>query len=75
MYSWRIHNGTDVVAGSQTFLSCETRIAYPASMGFEGEVVDYVGSKASEKDENGHRLVVRNGYLPRRGLVTGVGPV
>ena len=27
------------------------------------------------RDENGQRLVVRNGHLPERELVTGVGPI
>jgi putative transposase len=41
----------------------------------EGEVADYVGRRADLRDENGHRMVVRNGYLPERELVTGIGPV
>jgi putative transposase len=41
----------------------------------DGEVADYVDNRAAEKDAKGHRVVVRNGYLPQRELVTGIGPV
>ncbi len=39
------------------------------------EVVEYVDGHADLRDERGRRLVVRNGYLPERELVTGLGPV
>ena len=38
------------------------------------EVDEYIGRYSHEKDEEGHRMVVRNGSLPGRELVTGVGP-
>lgn len=41
----------------------------------ENEVEEYIQRKADLRDEVGHRLVVRNGSLPQRDLVTGVGPV
>lgn len=41
----------------------------------ETEVTDYVGRHANLVDIQGHRVVVRNGYLPERDLVTGAGPV
>ena len=41
----------------------------------EAEVAEYLSRYAGELDENGHRLVTRNGHLPERELVTGVGPV
>jgi putative transposase len=41
----------------------------------EAEVDAYVTSLAEERDENGHRLVVRNGHAVARSLVTGAGPV
>ena len=41
----------------------------------EGEVADYVEIRSAEKDADGHRVVVRNGYLPERELTTGIGPV
>jgi len=39
------------------------------------EVVEYIERFTAEKDLNGHRLVVRNGFLPERDIVTGVGPL
>lgn len=41
----------------------------------EGEVADWIACHADLKDENGHRLVVRNGRLPKRQITTGVGQV
>ena len=40
----------------------------------EYEVEEYL-AKHSRTDENGHRLVVRNGYNPARDIVTGIGPM
>jgi transposase-like protein len=39
------------------------------------EAEAYCAQYASLLDANGHRLVVRNGYLPGRQIVTGSGPV
>ena len=39
------------------------------------EVADYINDKSEIVDENGCRLVVRNGLLPEREIATGVGPV
>ena len=41
----------------------------------EKEVVDYVNDRTDITDELGRRLVVRNGSLPEREILTGVGPV
>src|SRR5215207_195809 len=41
----------------------------------EAEVEAYIDAHASERDEHGHRLVVRNGRAEPRSLVTGAGPV
>jgi len=41
----------------------------------ETEVADYIETHAVFRDGAGHRQVVRNGHLPSRDLVTGVGPV
>ncbi len=41
----------------------------------ENEVVEYLERHADQRDENGRRLVVRNGYLPARDLQTGLGLV
>jgi len=41
----------------------------------ENEVIDYSQAHRDRRDENGRRLVVRNGHLPQREVVTGIGPV
>ena len=41
----------------------------------EIEVAEYVERHAHLRDEDDHALVVRNGHLPDRKLVTGIGPV
>ena len=41
----------------------------------EQEVGEYIDRYAGEVDESGRRMVTRNGHLPERELVTGVGPV
>ena len=41
----------------------------------ENEVAEYVGRHTGLQDAEGHRLVVRNGHLPERELVTGIGPI
>lgn len=39
------------------------------------EVDDYLLERSSLVDKHGHRLVVRNGSLPERELLTGLGPI
>ena len=41
----------------------------------ENEVAEYVQRHACEVDENGKRTVVRNGKMPGRNIVSGVGPL
>jgi putative transposase len=41
----------------------------------ENEVDEYIEAHENILDENGHRRVVRNGRLPQRELVTGIGPI
>jgi transposase-like protein len=41
----------------------------------ENEVAEYIGCHAQVRDGDGHRLVVRNGYLPPRKIQTGLGLV
>ena len=41
----------------------------------ENEVAEYLQSQSGRRSESGERSVVRNGHLPERDLVTGVGPV
>jgi transposase-like protein len=41
----------------------------------EAEVAEWIEAHAAVRDAQGHRQVVRNGHLPTRTIVTGVGPV
>jgi len=41
----------------------------------ENEVAEYIEHHAPLRDEEGHRLVVRNGHLPARQIQTGLGRV
>jgi putative transposase len=41
----------------------------------EGEVADYIAVYADYRDQAGRRVAVRNGYLPERELVTGIGSI
>lgn len=41
----------------------------------EAEVSEWIESHAHVRDGQGHRQVVRNGYLPEREITTGIGPV
>ena len=41
----------------------------------EAEVEGYLSRRAEFVNEAGHRQVVRNGYKPRRTILTGVGPI
>ena len=39
------------------------------------KVVDYLEKNRAVKDEHGHSLAVRNGSLPEREILTGLGPI
>lgn len=41
----------------------------------EAEVAEFIEKHRGTTDEEGQRLVVRNGHLPERELVTGIGPL
>jgi len=41
----------------------------------EAEIAEFVEKHRGRTDEDGRRLVVRNGHLPERELVTGIGPL
>ena len=41
----------------------------------EEEVAAYIDTHQDLHDEHGHRLVVRNGHLPEREILTGAGPL
>ena len=41
----------------------------------ENEIIEYIQFHQDRRDEDGQRLVVRNGHLPEREIVSGVGPI
>ena len=41
----------------------------------ESEVAEWIDGHSHVCDEQGHRQVVRNGYLPERKIVTGLGSI
>ncbi len=41
----------------------------------EAEAEGWIDGHAHLVDESGHRLVVRNGYLPKRSITSGIGPI
>ena len=41
----------------------------------EAEVAEFLEEHADKRDQNGHRMVVRNGHMPKRDLITGIGRV
>jgi putative transposase len=41
----------------------------------ENEVAEYIEAHAAKRDENGCRLAVRNGTMPERNILTGLGPL
>jgi hypothetical protein len=41
----------------------------------EAEVHDWITSRQDLRDDQGHRLIVRNGHQPSRTIQTGVGPI
>jgi len=41
----------------------------------ENEVQEHIKMLQEERDEKGRRAIVRNGYLPERSIITGIGPI
>jgi transposase-like protein len=41
----------------------------------ENEVAEYIEAHAGQRDAGGRRLVVRNGRMPARAILTGLGPI
>jgi putative transposase len=41
----------------------------------DNEVSEYIAAHADQRDDEGRRLVVRNGHLPQRSIQTGPGPI
>ena len=44
-------------------------------LALENEVDEYVEKHSSKVDRNGKRIVVKNGSMPKRDIVTGIGPL
>ena len=44
-------------------------------MALENEIQEYIDTHSNLVDENNKRIVVRNGYLPERGIVSGIGSI
>jgi transposase-like protein len=73
----RVH--VDATADAELSTTLDELIAEGArrmlAVALEAEVDGYVSSFIHELDEQGHRLVVRNGHAVARTLVTGAGPI
>ena len=41
----------------------------------QAEARQWIAERSDLRDQRGHRLVVANGYLPERQVLTGIGPV
>jgi len=44
-------------------------------LALENEVEKFIQKHSSLKDENGKKVVTKNGYMPQRDIVTGMGPL
>ena len=44
-------------------------------LALENEVEEFVKKHSSLKGENGNKVVTKNGYMPQRDIVTGMGPL
>lgn len=68
-----IHQGQDAKNALEDVLREGARQLLQTAI--EEEVAVYVAAHAAERDENGHRLVVRNGHAPPRTIQTGLGDI
>jgi len=44
-------------------------------LALENEVEEFVQKQSTLRDENGKKVVLKNGYMPQRDIVTGMGPL
>jgi len=44
-------------------------------LALENEVEEFIQKHSNLKDENGKKVVTKNGYMPERDIVTGMGPL
>lgn len=68
-----IHQGQDAKNALEDVLREGARQLLQTAI--EEEVAAYVAAHAAERDESGHRLVVRNGHAPPRTIQTGLGDI
>ena len=45
------------------------------ALAMENEVTEFVEKHSTLKDESGKKVVTRNGYMPQRQIITGMGPL
>jgi putative transposase len=73
----RVH--VDEAASAELTIGLDEIVANGArtmlAKALEAEVEAYVSAHVGQVDEDGHRLVVRNGHAEPRSLVTGAGPI
>jgi transposase-like protein len=70
---WPEIPAADLAAPLEDIVRAGARMMLASALVAEAEA--YCAQAASQLDDNGHRLVVRNGYLPQREITTGAGPV
>src|SRR3954447_2862481 len=65
------------LATSQDVLTevCRTGARQMLAHAIEAEVAAYLDARSELRDEAGRQQVVRNGYLPQRTILTGIGAV
>lgn len=68
-------NFRDLMAGDVLTEILRTGAQRMLGAAIEKEVAEYIGGRSEILDEDGRRLVVRNGSLPERAILTGIGPV
>lgn len=64
-------------ASGRDFLSevCREGAQQMLAKALEAEVAEYLQCFEHLRDESGHRQVVRNGHMPERSIISGVGPI
>ena len=68
-------NFRDLTAGDVLTEILRTGAQKMLRAAIEKEVAEYIDGRSEILDDDGRRLVVRNGSLPEREILTGVGPV
>ena len=45
------------------------------ALAMENEVAEFIEKHSTLTDENGNKVITRNGYMPERQILTGMGPL